>query len=128
MRKILLTIIAFACVSAAWLGGANPAYGQKATEQFIPIGKSPGLSGKYTWVGTIEQFDEQKKSLTVKTESGSKTLTVTDQTRIWLDRSKARLSNINGGFADLKKDRRVEMKYIKDRESELEWIKIEVAE
>src|SRR5262245_18312479 len=129
MRKILSTIIISAlCMSAAWLGGETFIYGQKTTEQFIPLGKSPGISGKLTWIGTVEKVDEQDKSLTVKTDSNSKTFKVSDQTRIELDRSKASLSNIKGGFTDLKNGRKVEVKYLKDRETEAEWIKIEVAE
>jgi hypothetical protein len=129
MKKILSAIIVSAvCVSAAWLGSETSVYGQKATEQFIPLGKSPGLSGKLTWIGTVEQVDEQNKTVTVKADSAYKAIKVSDQTRIWLDRSKARLSNIKGGFADLKNGRKVEVKYLKDRETEAEWIKIEIAE
>jgi hypothetical protein len=129
MRKILSAIIISALsVSAAWLASETFVYGQKTTERFIPLGKSPGLSGKSTWIGTVEKVDEQNKSLTVKYDSGVKTFKVSDQTQIWLDRSKARLSNIKGDFTDLKNGRKVEVKYLKDRETEAEWIKIEVAE
>ncbi|MGH9767399.1 MAG: hypothetical protein ACREAB_08195 [Blastocatellia bacterium] len=129
MKKILSAIIVLAvCVFSAWLGSESFVYGQKTTEQFIPLGKSPGLSGKLTWIGTVEQVDEQNKTVAVKSDSGNKTFKVSDQTRIWLDRSKARLSNIKGGFADLKNGRKVEVKYLKDRETETEWIKIEIAE
>ncbi|MCI0660458.1 MAG: hypothetical protein L0220_05235 [Acidobacteria bacterium] len=129
MRKILSAIIISAfSLSAAWLGSETFVYGQKTTEQFIPLGKSPGVSGKSTWIGTVEKVDGQNKTLTVKTDSYVKTLKVSDQTHIWLDRSKARLSNIKGGFTDLKNGRKVEVKYLKGRETEAEWIKIEVAE
>ncbi len=33
---------------------AGTAHAQQATEIYIPIGKSPGLSGKTTVIGTIE--------------------------------------------------------------------------
>jgi hypothetical protein len=59
---------------------------------------------------------------------GSKTFKVTDQTRIWLDRAKLRQSNVKGGFDDLKTDRKVEVKSFKGRETEAEWIKIEIAQ
>ncbi len=129
MRKILSAIIVSAiCASTVWLSGEAFVSGQKTTEQFIPLGKSPGLSGKLTWIGTVEQVDEANKSLTVKSDSATKTFKVSDQTRIWLDRSKARLSNVKGDFTDLKNGRKVEVKYLKDRETEAEWIKIEVGE
>ncbi|MGE0131052.1 MAG: hypothetical protein AB7U82_23485 [Blastocatellales bacterium] len=129
MKKILSAIIVSAvCASAAWLGGETLVNGQKTTEQFIPLGKSPGLSGKVTLIGMVEKIDERDKTVTVKTDSGAKTFKVSDQTRIWLDRSKARLSSVKGGFDDLKNGRKVEVKSLKDRETEAEWIKIEVAE
>jgi hypothetical protein len=42
------------------------AYGQKATEIYIPIGKSPGLSGKYSVIGEIASFNEDSKTLTIR--------------------------------------------------------------
>jgi hypothetical protein len=124
MKKILSAII----VSAIWLCGQTSIYGQQTTEQFIPLGKSPGLSGKVTLIGTVEKVDEQDKTVTVKTDSGSKTFKVTDQTRIWLDRAKLQKSNVKGGFDELKKDRKVEVKSFKGRETEAEWIKIEIVQ
>ena len=32
---------------------------EKATELYIPVGKSPGLSGKYSATGRIEQVNYQ---------------------------------------------------------------------
>lgn len=129
MRKILSAIfVTVVCWSAVWLVSNALVHGQQTTEQFIPMGKSPGVSGKYAWMGEIEQVDEQNRSITVKTESGSKTIKLTDKTRIWLDRSKLRTSSVKGSFADLKKGGKVEVKYVKDRESEAEWIKIEAAQ
>ncbi len=129
MRKILSAIFVTAvCWSAFWLGGGAVSYGQQTTEQFIPMGKSPGVSGKSAWMGEIEQVDEPNRSITVKMDSASKTIKLTDKTRIWLDRSKLRSSSLKGSFADLKKGSKVEVKYVKDHESEAEWIKIEVAQ
>ncbi|MDX2044758.1 MAG: hypothetical protein SF097_26340 [Acidobacteriota bacterium] len=129
MRKILSAILVTAiCCSAVWLGGEAVVYGQQTTEQFIPMGKSPGVSGKYAWMGEIDQVDEQNRTITVKTDSASKTIKLTDKTRIWLDRSKQRASSTKADFSELKKGRKVEVKYVKDRESEAEWIKIEVAQ
>ena len=43
----------------ALLCGVSHVHGQKATERYIPIGQSPGLSGKYTYIGSIECIDAQ---------------------------------------------------------------------
>ncbi len=129
MRKILSAIIVTTvCLSILWIGSDSAVHAQQTTEQFIPMGKSPGVSGKYAWMGEIEQVDDQNRTITVKTDSSSKTLKLTDKTRIWLDRSKLRERNSKGDFADLKKGRKVEVKYVKDRETEAEWIKIEIAQ
>ena len=56
MKKILLLVAVL---------GITPAYAQKATEQFIPIGRSPGLSDAKTRIGQIESFDPGRSVLTL---------------------------------------------------------------
>ncbi len=117
-------------VMAAFLiWGFIPGYGQRTTEQFIPIGKSPGSSGKQTFIGEIEQYDAESRALTVVTSSGKQTVTLTDKTHIWLDRSKRKLTNTKGAAADLQKGRKIEVKYA-DVESKTgaEWIKVEITQ
>ncbi|MEK7833831.1 MAG: DUF5666 domain-containing protein, partial [Acidobacteriota bacterium] len=80
------------------------------------------------WMGVIEQVDDRNRTITIKTDSASKTIKLTDKTRIWLDRSKMRTRSIKSSFADLKKGSKVEVKWVKDNESEAEWIKVEVAQ
>ena len=129
MRKIFSAILVTAvCLSILWFGSDSAIHAQQTTEQFIPMGKSPGISGKYAWMGEIEQVDEQNRTITVKTDSSSKMLKLTDKTRIWIDRSKIRERSTKAEFADLKKGRKVEVKYVKDRETEAEWIKIEATQ
>ena len=119
--------IAVAALFSAW--GLIPGHAQKTTEQFIPIGESPGLSGTHTFIGEIEQYDAGSQALTVITTSGKQTVTLTDKTRIWLDRSKRKLTSIKGSAADLQKGRRVEVKYLDtERKTGAEWIKIESAQ
>jgi len=111
------------------LWGTSFAHGQKSTEQYIPIGKSPGLSGKYTSIGLLTAVDARTRAISVADSAGPKTLRITDTTRIWLDRSKLKKSNISGSFADLVKGRRVEVKYAApDRRDVAEWVKVEVAQ
>ena len=105
----------------------SDSYGQKAAEMYIPIGKSPGLSGKLTYMGPIGKVDAEAKTVAGKSEEWK--ATVTDKTRIWLDRSAAKLPNREGTFADLVADRVMEIKYEgkeKVRSGNAEWIKVEV--
>jgi hypothetical protein len=102
-------------------------YGQKTTEQYIPMGMSPGVTRKYSMIGEIEQYDTATRSLTVISSSGKTTIKLTNDTKIYLDRSKLRLRNLIGNFSDLQKGRRVELKY-KDPQNKTacDWIKIEI--
>ncbi len=113
------------------LGTTAHAYAQKATEMFIPLGESPGLSGKVTIIGKIETINAQDQTITVVGSSGTWSGRITSRTRIWLDRSKLRLTNQKGTFADLEKGALVEVKY-EDREREdtgpAEWIKVQLTE
>jgi hypothetical protein len=105
------------------------AHGQKATEQFIPVGQSPGVSGKHTSIGEVAEVDARGKTVTIVEPAGKRTVKITDKTRIWLDRSKLKQAGATGGFADLKKGRRVEVKYEDPaRRDVAEWVKVEVTQ
>ena len=118
-------------IVVALLWGTSFAHGQKSTEQYIPIGQSPGLSGKYSSIGSIADVNARARTITITIpdSAGPKVVQITDTTRIWLDRSKLKKSNISGKFADLVKGRRVEvMVGYPDRRDVAEWIKVEVAQ
>lgn len=115
-----------------WAGTPH-AHGQKATEMFIPIGQSPGVSNKISVVGTIETTDARYQTIDIAGQSGSWNVMVTDRTKIWLDRSKLRLPNQKGTFADLRKGLLVEVKYEdagdKSRgKGPAQWIKVQITE
>jgi hypothetical protein len=112
------------------LGGTLAAYGQKATEMFIPIGQSPGVSNKTSIVGTIETIDARAQTVIVAGSSGSWSATITDRTKIWLDKSKLRLSNQKGTFTDLRKGLLVEVKYEQTGVSRgpADWVKVQINE
>jgi hypothetical protein len=113
----------------ALLCGTSYAHGQKATERYIPIGQSPGLSGKYTSIGLITDVNTRARTITIADSAGPKTVQLSDTTRIWLDRSKLRKSNTTGRFTDLVKGRRVEAKYqYPERGQAVEWVKVEITE
>ena len=101
------------------------AHGHKATEIFIPLGQSPGLSSKYTYVGKIDDIDKQQRTI----NAGGLTVKITDTTKVWLDLTKLKRTNQVGSFADLKQGQRVEIKYLDpDRKQVAEWVKVEVTQ
>jgi hypothetical protein len=105
------------------------AHGQKATEQFIPLGRSPGASGTLTSIGEIGETDARAQTLTVVEPSGSRTVKITEKTRIFLDRSKLKQPNLTGSYADLKKGRRIEVKYDDPATKQTaDWVKVEITQ
>lgn len=109
------------------LGGTFEASGQQATEMFIPIGQSPGLSNKGNVIGTLESVDSGKQMVTISSSSGAQTVGITDRTMIWLDRSEQKQPNQNGAINDLQKGRKIEIKVRKgEPKAVAEWIKVQV--
>jgi hypothetical protein len=99
---------------------------QRATEMLIPIGKSPGVSGVTTAIGTIAACDATG-GLQVTSERGSQTAALAAETKIWLDGSASKRAHAVGTLADCQKGRRAEVKYVYDgptRTDKAEWIKI----
>lgn len=108
---------------------AAPAAAQKATEVFIPIGRSPGVSGIVTVIGTCTEVRPEERAVVVRGEGRAWTGTITAQTRIYLDRSGLGLPNMRGTIADLAGDREMEIKYCAGRRVDggaCEWIKVRV--
>ena len=122
-RTVLLAACTFVVL------GQSFAHGQRQTERFIPIGRSPGASGKATRIGTVQAVDAGAKSFELATPEGRYTVRVPEGVPIWLDRSRQKQSALGGGFEDLKVGRRVEVGYVDAaRAGRATWIKIEVAE
>lgn len=122
-RTLLFTV--FTCA----LLGQSFAHGQRETERYIPIGQSPGVSGKATRVGAIEAVDAGARTFSLATDEGRFEIAVPPGARIWLDRSRGRQSAQSGEFGDLKIGRRVEVRFAEPaRKGPAGWIKVEVAE
>jgi hypothetical protein len=116
-------------LAIALLGAISHVHGQKETELYIPIGQSPGLSQKHTSIGEIAEVDPRAKTVTIADPAGRRTVKITEKTRIWLDRSKLKRTNLAGSFADLQKGRRAEVKYEDPQRRDVaEWVKVEVRE
>lgn len=116
-----------------FLSYGGEAYAQKATEIYIPIGQSPGLSDHYSKIGTVTSIDEAAGTLVV-TDSLENTYSVeiTDSTRIWLDKSRLKKRNETGTISDIKNGLLVEVKYNLAEDSTYaqtaEWVKVQVTE
>jgi hypothetical protein len=111
------------------LFAGTAAFAQRSTEMYIPIGQSPGISGKQTAIGTISDVRQQERLITCALASGTLSAKITSKTRVWIDRSKAKLANTYGTFADCTKGRKVEVKYVNNDKrdgGEADWVKVEV--
>jgi len=121
--------LAFALWAALLLLGGGRAEAQKSTEQFIPIGRSPGISQKYTLMGTVEAMDLRDHVLTVSEAGVRRTVRITPRTRIWVDRSKLKLPNLEGGPEDLQPGRKVEIKFENAVLRQVaDWVKVEASQ
>jgi hypothetical protein len=114
-------------ITIVLVGVMSYALAEKTTELYIPIGKSPGLSGKYTLLGKIDKVDYRNRKITMSNSSGTYSVRVTNRTMIFLDRSKVKLTNLYGAFADCKKDLVAEVRFEKDFQANpAEWIKLQI--
>ncbi|MGI9382801.1 MAG: hypothetical protein ACR2PO_06580 [Methyloligellaceae bacterium] len=120
MRADLTALLAFIAISIA----ATSALGQKSTEQFIPLGKSPGVSGVSSYIGRIEAVDTGKRTITVAGDEGPRTIAITARTKIWVDLSKYKAANVIGTIEDCKAGRRIEAKMEGDQKQTAAWIKV----
>lgn len=113
-------------IFAVCIFGASLASAQQATEQYIPIGQSPGVSGTYSYVGRIIATDRDTHMISIDGRSGVRRVLVTERTRIWFDRSKSNSENTVANYDDCEVGARVEVMHIPDDETTATWIKIEV--
>ncbi len=105
--------------------GSSVSYGQQYTEQFIPIGQSPGISNKLSYIGNIIEIDRAANTLVVKSNQGTKTIRVISSTRFWLDRSKIKHPSLVASYNDCTVGSRVEVKHDRNDSNTADWIKIE---
>ena len=107
---------------------SGEAKSQKTTEVYIPIGESPGVSGKMTIIGKVEQIRNKDHSITVSLSDNSKLMCKMDKdTPVYLDKSTLKQSNTSGDWGYIKPGMLIEAKY-KDRTKTgpIEWIKVQM--
>lgn len=113
----------FAVVVAASLLGASPANGQQATEVYIPIGESPGVSAKASRTGVIHRVDYASYSIEIRVGGELRSVSVDSTTQYFIDRSKQRRKSATGTLMDCKKGQTIEVWTLGDDIAK--WIKIE---
>ena len=124
-QGVTKTQLAAVAALTALLGGVPAVQAQKATERFIPLGQSPGLSADHTDIAEIEAVAAGQGTITLKVAEAARHVTVTDRTSIWLDRTTTGQTILVGNFSNLQVGLRVEVKYeSNDRRLPAEWIKI----
>lgn len=122
LRRVLTT-------AAVLIGLAGLATAQEATERYIPIGQSPGMSSIHTDIAEIAAVNPELGTVTFTGAGETWSVAVSERTRIWLDRSSLGLTNLSGSLADLQEGLTAEVKY-EDPERRLlaDWIKVAPAE
>jgi hypothetical protein len=105
--------------------GTSITFAQRATELYIPIGKSPGLSGKYTTIGSIESLDVQKQTVVISDSSHTFTVLCSKDTRFYVDYSSSGKRNVRGTMNDCRIGMMAEVKYLGNKVgAAAEWIKV----
>jgi len=124
-------VVALVGMSAVLGSSPSAPAAQEMTEQYVPIGQSPGLSGKYTVIGKLQSVNAQEQTCAIADPTGQLNVKVTERTKIWLDRSKLQQPNVEGTFADLRPGAMVEVKPAEHPRGvgsgPAEWIKVEVS-
>lgn len=112
-------------LAVALVAGASVAFAQRATERFIPLGQSPGVSGTLTSIGTIVAVDREARRISLEGPAGRVTVALRDSTSIWIDRHERGLGATTGAFADCQEGRTAEVKYADpDTRGVAEWVKL----
>jgi len=119
-------------LAVAALAFGATASAHRATERYIPIGKSPGVSGKMTIIGTVDTMDAAKAEGALRVQSAERPLAFrcNEKTRIWLDRTSLGKTNLEGSLADCVPGRRIEVRFVNDDKAAgvAAWVKIEITE
>jgi hypothetical protein len=117
---------AYALIVTVALAGAAAAH--PATEQFIPIGASPGPGVVQGTAGAVAEPSAAggEPIVSVENATGAElgVYVVTDQTRIYIDRSAQGLPGLVGTIDDVQPGRVIEVRIADPETRAAEWIKV----
>ncbi|MFQ5547427.1 MAG: hypothetical protein ACE5FV_03985 [Woeseia sp.] len=118
MRATATTVIAV-LGSVLW----SPAFTHPATERYIPIGKSPGVSNVKSYIGAIRSVRRSERGFVMVVEDTGRRIEVTEDTKIYLDKGPGH-ANTTGTEEDCQAGRTVEV-YLRE-DGTAYWVKIRV--
>jgi hypothetical protein len=120
MRSLALTLI----VSLAAVGAASA---HPATEQYVPIGQSPGEGTVQGRAGAVVEPAGDGPPIISVLGPGDAALgayVITPATRVYIDRSGEGLPNLVGAIEDVRPGNVVEVRVRNDETRAAEWIKV----
>jgi hypothetical protein len=119
MRTAILT--AFASLALVAAAAAHP-----ATEQYIPIGQSPGPGIVQGTAAPVAEPASGGPPIVAVERAGAEVgaYVVTGRTRIYVDRSSQGLPNLVGTINDVHPGRVIEVRIADPQTREAEWIKV----
>lgn len=125
MRTILVAVLAAVALASA-------ASAQQATEQFIPIGQSPGaltMQGQVTaTTGAPAAGGDGSVSMSSEAAPGGVSYAIGPLTRIYIDQSGHGRPSTMGSVADLQPGRAIEVSIPNAETRVASWIKVRAAE
>lgn len=104
-------------------------FAQEMTERHIPVGAYPYLKSDYLTAGTITNVDSGAKTLTLDVDGSERSFSLTESTKIWLDRSHFGQSTLDGELSELAAGLKAEVRsFGPSRPNLAYWVKVQVAE
>jgi hypothetical protein len=118
--------LAYLIAASIALGGA--AWAHPATEQFIPIGESPGPGIVQGTAGAVAEptAGDGEPIVSVENASGAElgAYVVTEHTRIYIDRSAEGLPSLVGTIEDVQPGRVIEVRIADPETRAADWVKV----
>ena len=119
--------VRFAVVVVLTLFGSY-LFAQEMTERYIPVGAYPYLKSEYLSAGTITNVDSEARTLTLDVGGSERSFSMTESTKIWLDRSHFGQSTVDGELSELAAGLKAEVRSFGPSRSNLAyWVKVQVA-
>ncbi len=103
-------------------------FAQEMTERHIPVGAYPYLKSEYLTTGTITNVDSDARTLTLDVDGSERSFSLTESTKIWLDRSHFGQSTLDGELSELATGLKAEVRSLGPSRPNLAyWVKVQVA-
>ncbi len=113
--------ISIAIITALAFFASAYSFSHPATERYIPIGESPGISNVKSYIGEIRSVQMTATESILLVEDTDQPIVITEDTKIYLDTG-PRKTNKNGTAEDCQVGRKIEV-YLHD-DGTAYWVKI----